>query len=168
MTPEWEKLRERARHVGRDGSKKYGRMNDSWINGYSKEFSRILATEGWIGMTWPVEHGGGGRPGIERVIVAEELIAAGAPISASWIADRQMGPSIYRYGTPDQKAKFLPGMLTGEETWCIGMSEPNAGSDLAALRTSAKRVGDRFIVNGQKIWTSLAADDAVTSESRAA
>ena len=158
MTPEWEKLRERARHVGRDGAKKYGRLNDSWINGYSKEFSRILAAEGWIGMTWPTEFGGGGRPGIERVIVAEELIAAGAPIAASWIADRQMGPSIYRYGTPDQKAKFLPGMLTGEETWCIGMSEPNAGSDLAALRTSAKRVGDRFIVNGQKIWTSLAAD----------
>ncbi len=151
-------LQAAAREVGTTGAQTHGRMNDSWINGYSKEFSRVLADRGWIGMTWPSEFGGANRPGIERVIVAEQLISAGAPIAASWIADRQMGPAIYRYGTPDQQAKFLPGMLTGEDTWCIGMSEPNAGSDLASLRTSARRVGDRFIVNGQKIWTSLAVD----------
>jgi alkylation response protein AidB-like acyl-CoA dehydrogenase len=119
-----------------------------------------LAAEGWIGMTWPLEVGGGNRPGIERVIMAEEMIRAGAPIAASWIADRQMGPTIYTYGTDDQKAEFLPGMLSGEATWCIGMSEPDAGSDLAALNTSAVRMGSTFVVNGQKIWTSLATEAA--------
>jgi len=158
LSPALRLLQTEARDVARDGAERFGRTNDSWINGYSKEFSRLLARRGWIGMTWPIEFGGGGRPGIERVIVAEQLISAGAPIAASWIADRQMGPAIYRYGTDDQKAKFLPGMLSGEDTWCIGMSEPNAGSDLAALHTSAHRVGDRFVVNGQKIWTSLAAE----------
>ena len=73
---------------------RFGRHNDSWINGYSREFSRELAAHGWIGMTWPVEHGGGGRPPIERLIVAEEMISAGAPIAASWFADRQMGPTL--------------------------------------------------------------------------
>ena len=97
------------------------------------------------------------QPGIERIIVAEEMMKAGAPISASWIADRQMGPAIYSYGTQDQKERFLPAMLEGESTWCIGMSEPNSGSDLASLQTFAKRDGDSFIINGQKIWTSIAA-----------
>ena len=158
MRPEWEELRARARVIAQHGVAEYGKWHDSWINGYSKEFARVLAAEGWIGMTWPVEVGGGGRPGIERIIMAEEMISAGAPIAASWIADRQMGPSIYTYGTDDQKAEFLPGILRGEATWCIGMSEPDAGSDLAALKTSAMRTGSVFVVNGQKIWTSLAAD----------
>jgi len=158
MRPEWEELRARARAVAQHGVAEYGKWNDSWINGYSKNFARDLAVEGWIGMTWPVDVGGGGRPGIERIIMAEEMISAGAPIAASWIADRQMGPSIYTYGTEDQKAEFLPGILSGEATWCIGMSEPDAGSDLAALNTSAMREGSVFVVNGQKIWTSLAAE----------
>ena len=157
MRPEWEALRARARAVAEQGVADYGRWSDSWINGHSKEFSRVLAAEGFIGMTWPAEHGGGGRPGIERIIMAEEMISAGAPIAASWFADRQMGPSIYTYGTDAQKAAFLPGMLSGETSWCIGMSEPDAGSDLAALKTSADRDGDHYVVNGQKIWTSGAA-----------
>ena len=140
------------------GVAEYGKVHDSWVNGYSKEFSKVLASEGWIGMTWPTEYGGGGRPGIERIIMAEEMISAGAPIAASWVADRQMGPAIFTYGTDDQKAEFLPGMLSGVATWCIGMSEPDAGSDLAALKTSAIRDGQEFIVNGQKIWTSMAAE----------
>lgn len=157
MPPEWEDLRQRARAIAEAGAAEYGRVHDSWVNGYSKEFSKVLAAEGWIGMTWPTEHGGGGRPGIERIIMAEEMISVGAPIAASWIADRQMGPAIFTYGTADQRAEFLPGILSGDATWCIGMSEPDAGSDLAALKTSAVRDGDDFIVNGQKIWTSLAA-----------
>jgi alkylation response protein AidB-like acyl-CoA dehydrogenase len=108
-------------------------------------------------MTWPVEHGGGGRPPIERLIVAEEMIAAGAPVSASWFGDRQMGPTLIAFGTPDQLEAFLPGILAGTSTWCIGMSEPEAGSDLASLKTSAARDGDDFVINGQKIWTSFAA-----------
>ena len=157
MRPEWEALRARARAVAEQGVAGYGRWSDSWINGHSKEFSRVLAAEGFIGMTWPAEFGGGGRPGIERIIMAEEMISAGAPIAASWFADRQMGPSIYTYGNAAQKAEYLPGMLSGEASWCIGMSEPDAGSDLAALKTSAVRDGDCYVVNGQKIWTSGAA-----------
>ena len=157
MRPEWEELRARARAVAEQGVAAYGQWSDSWINGHSKEFSKVLAAEGWIGMTWPAEVGGGGRPGIERIIMAEEMISAGAPIAASWFADRQMGPSIYTYGTADQKARFLPGMLSGEATWCIGMSEPDAGSDLASLKTAAVRDGADYVVNGQKVWTSGAA-----------
>ncbi|MEE2683072.1 MAG: acyl-CoA dehydrogenase family protein [Actinomycetota bacterium] len=154
---DWLELQERARIVARKGVERFGSYDDSWINGYSKEFSKVLAAEGWLGMTWPVEYGGGGRPGIERMIVAEEMMKVGAPIAASWIADRQMGPSICQYGTEGQQKQFLPEMLTGESTWCIGMSEPDSGSDLASLQTTAVRDGDHYVVNGQKIWTSIAA-----------
>ena len=157
-TPEQIELRERARTVAEDAVARYGRHNDSWINGYSKEFAKEMASHGWIGMTWPVEHGGGGRPAIERLIVGEELIKAGAPIAAAWFADRQMGPTLIAYGRPDQQAEFLPRILSGETTWCIGMSEPNAGSDLASLKTAAVRDGDDWVINGQKIWTSFGAD----------
>ena len=155
LSPELEALRDRAATVAAQGVADFGRHNDSWINGFSKEFAQVMAAEGWIGMGWPKEHGGQERPPIERVIVAEEMIAAGAPIAAMWFADRQMGPTLIAYGTDDQKAEFLPQMLSGETTWCIGMSEPDAGSDLAALKTSAGRDGDHFVINGQKIWTSF-------------
>jgi alkylation response protein AidB-like acyl-CoA dehydrogenase len=156
-TPEQDDLRARARKVATEAVLRYGRSNDSWINGYCPEFSRELAAHGWIGMTWPQSFGGGGRPPIERLIVAEEMISAGAPVAASWFGDRQMGPTLMTYGTAEQQARFLPGILAGETTWCIGMSEPNAGSDLASLTTSARRDGDRWIINGQKIWTSFGA-----------
>tara|TARA_B100000953_G_scaffold183492_1_gene151055 strand:- start:1149 stop:2261 length:1113 start_codon:yes stop_codon:yes gene_type:complete len=157
FTSEQLSLQVRAREVAQKGIKKFGRFNDSWINGFSKEFARVLAEEGWIGMGWPKKYGGHERPPIDRVIVAEEMIAAGAPIAAMWFADRQMGPAIISYGTEDQKAEYLSGMLSGEATWCIGMSEPDAGSDLASLATSASRDRDEFVVNGQKIWTSFGA-----------
>ena len=157
-TPEQDELRERARKVAREAVERHGRHNDSWINGFSKEFATEMAAQGWIGMTWPVEFGGGGRPAIERLIVGEELIAAGAPVAAMWFADRQMGPTLIAYGRPDQQAEFLPKILSGETTWCIGMSEPNAGSDLASLKTSAVRHGDDWVINGQKIWTSFGAE----------
>lgn len=155
LSSELEALRARARKVAAAGVAEYGRHNDSWINGYSKDFARIMAEEGWIGMGWPAEHGGRERPPIERVIVAEEMISAGAPIASMWFADRQFGPTIIAYGTADQKAQYLPQMLSGETTWCIGMSEPDAGSDLASLKTSAIREGDHWVINGQKIWTSF-------------
>ncbi len=155
LDPELETLQKRARDVAADGVAKFGRHNDSWINGYSKEFAQVMSQEGWIGMGWPKKYGGGDRPPIERVIVAEEMIGAGAPIAAMWFADRQMGPTLIAYGTEDQKAEYLPAMLTGESTWCIGMSEPDAGSDLASLGTSATRDGDSWVINGQKIWTSF-------------
>jgi len=156
-TDEQEALQADARAFAVDAVARFGRHNDSWINGYSKELSRELGARGWIGMTWPVEHGGGGRPPIDRLIVAEELIAAGVPIAASWFADRQMGPTLIAYGTDAQRAELLPGILSGDTTWCIGMSEPNAGSDLAGLVTAARREGDEFVISGQKIWTSFGA-----------
>jgi alkylation response protein AidB-like acyl-CoA dehydrogenase len=157
-TPEQIALREKAAAVAADAVARYGRSNDSWINGFSKEFSKELAAHGWIGMTWPDNpYSGARRPAIDRLIVGEEMIKAGAPIGASWFADRQMGPGLLAYGTPDQQAEFLPGIVAGETTWCIGMSEPNAGSDLASLKTTAERQGDVFVINGQKIWTSFGA-----------
>ena len=157
-TTEQKALRERAAAVAADGVARYGRSNDSWINGFSKEFSRTLADHGWIGMTWPENpYSGAPRPAIDRLIVGEEMIKAGAPIGASWFADRQMGPSLLAHGTPAQQAAFLPGIVSGETTWCIGMSEPDAGSDLAGLTTSARLDGDEWVINGQKIWTSFGA-----------
>jgi len=156
-TAEQDALRAEAREVAAAAVERYGACNDSWINGYSKEFAREMAAHGWIGMTWPTEHGGGGRPPIDRLIVAEEMISAGAPIAAMWFADRQMGPTLIAYGRPDQQRELLPRILSGETTWCIGMSEPEAGSDLASLRTSARLDGDEWVIDGQKIWTSFAA-----------
>ena len=154
-TPEQDDLRAHARKVATDAVERYGRHNDSWINGFSKDFAKEMAALGWIGMTWPTEHGGGGRPPIDRLIVGEELISAGAPIAAMWFADRQMGPTLINFGTADQQEEFLPGILSGDTTWCIGMSEPDSGSDLASLTTSAERDGNDFVINGQKIWTSF-------------
>jgi alkylation response protein AidB-like acyl-CoA dehydrogenase len=156
-TSEQQALRAQAREVAKDAVARFGRHNDSWINGYSPEFSKELAALGWIGLTWPAEHGGGGRPPIDRLIIGEELIAAGAPIAAMWFADRQMGPTLIAFGRPDQQQEFLPGILAGETTWSIGMSEPEAGSDLAGLKTAARRDGDSWVINGQKIWTSFGA-----------
>ncbi len=151
-------LRDEAAQVAKEAVAAYGRSNDSWINGYSKEFSKVLGERGWIGMTWPDNpYSGTRRPGMDRLIVGEEMIKAGAPIGASWFADRQMGPGILAYGNTDQQAEFLPGIVSGDTTWCIGMSEPNAGSDLAGLVTSAVRDGDDWVINGQKIWTSFGA-----------
>lgn len=150
-------LRAEARDVAADAVTRFGRSNDSWINGYSDEFAREMGRRGWIGLTWPAEFGGAGRPPIDRLIIGEELIRAGAPIAAMWFADRQMGPTLIAYGRPDQQQQFLPGILSGDTTWCIGMSEPDAGSDLASLTTRAVRDGDEWVVDGQKIWTSFAA-----------
>lgn len=150
-------LRAQAKEVAARLVATYGRHNDSWMAAYSREAAIEVGAQGWIGMTWPTAVGGGGRPAIDRLIVSEELIAAGAPIGAWWVADRQMGPAIIAYGTDDQRARFLPEIIAGRSTWCIGMSEPGAGSDLAGLTTRAERTGDEFVVNGQKIWTSFAA-----------
>lgn len=122
----------------------------------SPEFSRKLGARGWIGMTWPTQWGGHGRSTLERYVVSEELIAAGAPIFFHWVADRQSGPLLLRFGTDAQRMRFLPGIVSGESGFAIGLSEPNAGSDLAALETRAQRVTGGWRVSGTKIWTSNA------------
>jgi alkylation response protein AidB-like acyl-CoA dehydrogenase len=153
--PHLDALRAEALELADRAVAEFGVHDDAWINGYSREFSKELGRRGWIGMTWPVEWGGGGRPAIERFVVTEALLSKGAPIAASWFADRQMGPTLIAYGTDEQKRAFLPGIISGSTGWCIGMSEPNSGSDLASLTTRAVLDGDTYVVNGQKIWTSF-------------
>lgn len=122
------------------------------------QFSRDLGARGWIGMSISPEYGGPGRSSVERLIVVEELLTRGAPVSYHWVADRQSGPSIQRFGTEEQKHQLLPGITKGELSFSIGMSEPDSGSDLASLRSRAQPDGDGWRVNGTKIWTSGAAD----------
>ena len=129
---------------------------DAWIIGFDRAFSKKLAARGWIGLTWPREYGGQGKSYLDRLLLTEELLRHGAPVAAHWLGDRQMGPSILRYGTPEQKRKFLPGIIAGDIVFCIGMSEPGAGSDLAGLQTKAVDDGDAYVLSGQKIWTSFA------------
>lgn len=124
-----------------------------WVTSNS-DFSRALGAADYVGMLWPKQYGGHERSPLERYIVLEELLAAGAPVGAHWIADRQTGPLILRYGSEDQRRKYLPGMAAGELYSCIGLSEPNSGSDLASVRTSARRTDDGWLINGQKVWTS--------------
>lgn len=125
----------------------------SW-SGFDAEFSRKLGEQGWIGMTWPEQYGGHERSAIERYVVIEELLAAGAPVAAHWIADRQSGAQLLRYGSDELKQRYLPAMARGELYFCIGMSEPNAGSDLASIKTTATRVEGGWQVNGAKLWTT--------------
>ncbi|WP_243453731.1 acyl-CoA dehydrogenase family protein [Sandaracinobacteroides saxicola] len=120
------------------------------------DFSRELGAAGFIGMTWPRTYGGQGRSAMARLIVLEELLAAGAPVGAHWITDRQTGPLLLRYGTPAQRERWLPGMVRGEVFACIGLSEPGAGSDLAAVRSRATKVDGGWLLSGQKLWTSNA------------
>ena len=131
------------------------RKAESW-SGFDAAFSRKLGASGWIGMTFPTEYGGHGRSALERYVVIEELVAAGAPVVAHWIADRQSGPAILRFGTEAQKRHFIPRIVAGEEFFCIGMSEPDSGSDLASVRTRATPVDGGWQVNGTKLWTSQA------------
>ena len=130
------------------------KTDDGWLVGYSDEFTLRLAQKGWIGMTWPVDKGGDGRPEVERFVVTEQLLLGLAPMAGSFFPDRQIGPVLLAYGTPDQQERFLPAMRQGKSKWCIGMSEPDAGSNVAGISTKAVRDGANWVVNGQKIWTS--------------
>lgn len=121
---------------------------------WNPEFSKKLGAKGWIGITWPKEYGGSERSFLERYVLLEELLAAGAPVGFHWIADRQSGPLILRFGTEEQRQKILPGITRGEVGFGIGMSEPNSGSDLASVRTKATKVDGGYLINGSKIWTS--------------
>ncbi len=127
----------------------------SW-NGHSPEFSAKLGARGWLGLTWPKPLGGQDRSALDRLVVIEELLSAGAPVAAHWIADRQTGPLLLKYGTPAQQQAYLPAIARGELFACIGMSEPAAGSDLAALTTRAARVDGGWRISGSKLWTTYA------------
>ncbi len=129
---------------------------DAWIQGFSPEFTKKVAERGWIGLTWPKEYGGQGRANVDRFILTEEMLRYGAPAALHWFADRQIGRAIIHYGSEEQKREYLPKILRGEAYVGLGLSEPEAGSDLASLQTRATEDGDSFVLNGQKMWTSCA------------
>src|SRR5580765_5187762 len=120
------------------------------------EWSRKVYDAGYAGLTWPVEYGGRGAPYSHQAIQLEEFARHEAPGHMNVIALGMAGPTIMAYGTEEQKRRYLPKMLTAEEIWCQGFSEPGAGSDLAAVRTRIEDNGDHFLVNGQKVWSSVA------------
>ncbi|MDO8704673.1 MAG: acyl-CoA dehydrogenase family protein [Sulfuricaulis sp.] len=127
----------------------------SWA-GYDAAFSRELGRRGWVGITLPKAYGGGGRSPFARYVLVEEFLNFGAPVGSHWIADRQSAPLILKYGTEAQKQFYLPPVCRGESFFCIGMSEPNAGSDLASVKTRATKTEKGWTLNGQKIWTTNA------------
>ncbi|HYM73198.1 MAG TPA: acyl-CoA dehydrogenase family protein [Stellaceae bacterium] len=157
LPPECEALRREVRgFIADELGAGLWRPNSDFGSHRSAEFSRRLGARGWIGMTWPKRYGGGERSFLERYVVTEELLAAGAPVGSHWIADRQSGPLLLRFGTEDQRDEFLPGITRGEIFFSIGMSEPDSGSDLASIRTRAVPVSGGYEVTGAKVWTSYA------------
>lgn len=117
-------------------------------------FSRELGERGWLGMALPTEYGGHDRSAVDRFVVVEQLLRWGAPVGHHWVADRQSGPVIARFGTEAQRRRFLPGICRGELSFSIGMSEPDSGSDLASISSRATRDGEGWVLEGRKIWTS--------------
>src|SRR2546422_6156959 len=157
LPPEAQSLRAEVREFLRDalGGMSSSKRALSW-GGFDREFSRQLGARGWIGMMWPKKYGGHERTALERYVVLEECLSAGAPVSAHGVADRQSGPLLLRFGTEEQRERFLPRIARGELAFAIGMSEPDSGSDLASIRTRAERVAGGYRVNGTKVWTSNA------------
>ena len=127
---------------------------DCWVSAPDAQFSRKVGEMGWLGMTWPTQYGGQQQSPLMRLAVTEELLAAGAPVAAHWVADRQSGPHILKYGTEQQKDNILPKIVAGECFFAIGMSEPQAGSDLAAVTTKAEKTATGWRLNGRKIWST--------------
>ena len=127
---------------------------DNWMRGFEPDVSRALGERGWLGMTVSPGYGGGGRSFVERFVVTEELLRAGAPVACHWIADRQIAPVLSRHGSERLRREFLPGICRGEVCFCVGLSEPDAGSDVAAIRTRAERSNGEWTITGQKVWTT--------------
>jgi len=150
-------LRREVRDFLADASSQWSgwKRGHSWT-GFDREFSLEVGRRGWIGMTWPTRYGGRERPALERFVVVEEMLAVGAPLGAHWFGDRQSGPLLLRLGTEEQRERFLPMISRGEAAFCIGLSEPDSGSDLASLRSRASRVEGGWRLNGRKIWTTNA------------
>jgi alkylation response protein AidB-like acyl-CoA dehydrogenase len=158
LDPSTESLRQEVREFLRHEIETGGFVPvvDCWVRGSSPAFSRKLGARGWLGMTWPKEYGGRGRPQQERFVVVEELLAAGAPVAAHWVAERQIGPSLVRFGTPAQRDRLMPAIARGESYFGACYSEPDVGSDLASVRTRATRTANGWSITGRKVWTSQA------------
>jgi alkylation response protein AidB-like acyl-CoA dehydrogenase len=121
---------------------------------FNETWTQTLFEGGWICATWPVEYGGKGLTTMQGVVLAEEFARAKAPMRADFFGDTLVGPTLLQWGTEEQKKEFLPQILSGKMRWCQGFSEPNSGSDLASLKTSAVLDGDEWVINGQKVWTT--------------
>jgi alkylation response protein AidB-like acyl-CoA dehydrogenase len=164
FTPEDEAFRERARDwleanltgpfASLRGAGGPGREHEQFAERLA--WNRHLAKAGWTCLGWPAEHGGRGATRAQQVIFHEEYARAGAPARVGIVGEDLLGPTLIAFGTPEQKQRFLPPIKSARELWCQGYSEPGAGSDLAAVSTSARRDGDEWVVTGQKVWTSLA------------
>lgn len=127
---------------------------DAWLSSWDEEFSARLGDAGFLGLTIPREYGGQGLSHLHRYVVTEELLAAGAPVAAHWIADRQVAPGLLAYGSEEQRRRLLPNIAAGRYFSAIGMSEPQAGSDLAAAAAKATRTDGGWMLSGTKVWTS--------------
>jgi alkylation response protein AidB-like acyl-CoA dehydrogenase len=123
---------------------------------FNEQWTAKLFEGGWICASWPAEYGGKGLTLLQQVVLTEEFARAGAPLRGDFFGDTLVGPTILQWGTEEQKQRFIPGILKGEIAWCQGFSEPDAGSDLAGLKTRAVLDGDEWVVNGQKVWTTQA------------
>jgi alkylation response protein AidB-like acyl-CoA dehydrogenase len=123
---------------------------------FNQAWTSKLYAGGWICASWPTEYGGKGLTLLQQVVLTEEFARAGAPLRADFFGDTLVGPTLLQWGTEEQKQQFIPGILKGEISWCQGFSEPDAGSDLAGLKTKAELDGDEWIINGQKVWTTQA------------
>jgi alkylation response protein AidB-like acyl-CoA dehydrogenase len=123
---------------------------------FNNEWTDKLFAGGWICASWPTEYGGKGLSLIKQVVLNEEFARAGAPLRGDFFGDTLVGPTILQWGTEEQKQQFIPGILKGDISWCQGFSEPDAGSDLAGLKTRAELDGDEWVINGQKVWTTQA------------
>lgn len=155
--PGAEELRAEVREfIARERAEDRWRRQGDFAIHYDADFSRRLGERGWIGMTWPKAYGGGERSMLERLVVTEELLAANAPVAAHWIADRQSGPLLLRFGSEEQRRKYLPEIAAGKCFFSIGMSEPDSGSDLASVRTRGVKVDGGWLITGRKVWTTFA------------
>ena len=155
LPPECEALRIEVRAFLAEALADYpvAKLVRNW-SGRDPEFSKKMGARGWIGMTWPKRYGGAGRSALERYVVMEEMLAAGAPVGAHWVAERQSALLLMRLSPEVLAPRIVPSIARGETYFCIGMSEPDSGSDLASIRTRAVRTEAGWVINGRKVWTS--------------
>ncbi len=145
-----------AENLPEDWSRRRDTMTPEGRASFGQEWTKKLREGGWICASWPKEYGGRGLSTMESVVLNEEFARVGAPMRADFFGDTLVGPTILKWGTEEQKRYFLPRILSGEISWCQGFSEPDAGSDLASLKTRAELDGEEWVVNGQKVWTTQA------------